>query len=62
VNKRGDAQQYIRTQKNKKEILQELENSQQDRIQIKIEENPIIKLGKIKPEGIVLELKMREIE
>ncbi len=59
MNKRGSSQQYL---KNKKEILEDLTNKQTDRIQEKINENPVLKLGQIKPVGISLEMKMREIE
>lgn len=58
-NKRGDAQQYIR---NKRKILEDLNNAQKNRIDIIIDKTPILKLGNVKPEGIAIELKMREIE
>lgn len=57
--KRGDAQQYLR---NKKQILEHLNNEQKNRIDLKIGATPILKLGNVKPIGIALEMKMRGIE
>ncbi len=59
MNKRGSSQQFL---KNKKQILEELINNQQDRIQIEVDKTPILKLGNVKPEGLVLEFKMREMQ
>jgi hypothetical protein len=61
-SKRGDSQQFLQRIKNKQEILQELGDQQQERIEARIGEIPVLKLGNVKPEGISLELRMREIE
>ncbi len=59
-NKRSSSQQHLQKAKTKVEILKDLNNQQQERIENKIGETPILKLGNIKPFGISLELKMRE--
>lgn len=59
-NKRSSSAKYIEQIKNKKEILQDLNERQKIHIDSKIEETPILKLGHIKPEGIILEIQARE--
>lgn len=60
MNKRISSKEFLA--RNKKEILKTLEEKQQARIQEKIEKSPVIKLGNVKPEGIVLEMKARDIK